>query len=302
MENKLEKIGFIGLGIMGKPMVRNLIKAGYAPVVFNRSRPAIDELVAEGALAADSAKDIAEKSDVVITMLPDTPDVEAVVAGENGILAGAYPGLLVIDMSTISPVATRRLAAEAEAKGMGMLDAPVSGGDKGAIAGTLSIMVGGKSEDFERAKPIFEAMGKTIVHCGAVGSGQIVKACNQVVVALVIEAVSEALVLGSKAGVDPDVILQVLSGGLAQTRVMDLRGPTMIKHDFAPGFKARLHRKDLNIILQTAREYGVNLPVSTLVDQLFADLVEKGKGELDHSALLTVIEELSDHSIVKSET
>jgi len=298
MENKPEKIGFIGLGIMGKPMVRNLIKSGYAPIVFNRSQAAIDELSAEGAIAAASIKETVEKSDVVITMLPDTPDVEAVVSGENGILTVASEGLLFIDMSTISPVATRKLAAEVEAKGVKMLDAPVSGGDKGAIAGTLSIMVGGSVEDFERASPIFEAMGKTVVHCGAIGSGQIVKACNQIVVALVIEAVSEALVLGSKAGVDPEIILQVLSGGLAQTKVMDLRGPTMLRHNFAPGFKARLHRKDLSIILQTAREYGVALPVSALVDQMFTNLVEHGKGDLDHSALLTVIEELSNHSIV----
>lgn len=298
MESTNEKIGFIGLGIMGKPMVRNLINAGFSPVIFNRSRGAAAELAAEGAIAAGSAKDVAEKSRIVITMLPDTPDVEAVVLGEKGVLAGAHKGLLLIDMSTISPVATRQIASEAEKHGVKMLDAPVSGGDKGAIAGTLSIMVGGAAEDFERAKPVFEAMGKTIVHCGEIGAGQIVKACNQIVVALVIEAVSEALVLGSKAGVKPEKILQVLSGGLAQNRVMDLRGPTMIEHNFAPGFKARLHRKDLKIILQTAREYGVALPVSALVDQMFTNLVEHGKGDLDHSALLTVIEELSNHSIV----
>jgi 2-hydroxy-3-oxopropionate reductase len=298
MENfKNEKIGFIGLGIMGKPMVRNLLKTGYSPIVYNRSQDSIDEMTAEGATAANSAKEVAEKSDVVITMLPDTPDVEAVVLGENGVLAGARKELLLIDMSSISPVVTREIASEAEKKGVKMLDAPVSGGDKGAIAGTLSIMVGGEAEDFTRARPIFEAMGKTIVHCGPVGSGQIVKACNQIVVALVIEAVSEALVLGSKAGVKAEIILQVLSGGLAQTRVMDLRGPTMIEHNFAPGFKARLHRKDLNIILQTAREYGVALPVSEIVEQMFTNLVEHGKGDLDHSALLTVIEELSNHAV-----
>lgn len=297
--NELKKIGFIGLGIMGKPMVRNLLKAGYTPIVFNRSQSAIDELVSEGAIAATSAKEVTEKSDVVITMLPDTPDVEAVVLGENGVLAGAREGLLLIDMSSISPVVTRKIALEAEKKGVKMLDAPVSGGDKGAIAGTLSIMVGGEPEDFERAKPIFEAMGKTIVLCGAIGSGQIVKACNQIVVALVIEAVSEALVLGSKAGVKPEIIVQVLSGGLAQNRVMDLRGQTMIEHNFTPGFKAKLHRKDLNIILQTAQEYGVALPVSEMVEQMFTNLVENGKGDLDHSSLLTVIEELSNHSIAK---
>lgn len=292
-----QKIGFIGLGIMGKPMVRNLLKAGFSPIVFNRSQSAIDELVSEGATSANSAKEVAEKSDIVITMLPDTPDVEAVVLGENGVLAGANEGLLLIDMSSISPVVTRQIAAETEKKGVKMLDAPVSGGDKGAIAGTLSIMVGGEKSDFERAKPIFEAMGKTIVHCGAIGSGQTVKACNQIVVALVIEAVSEALVLGSKAGVKPEIIVQVLSGGLAQTKVMDLRGQTMIEHNFAPGFKAKLHRKDLNIILQTALEYGVSLPVSEIVEKMFTNLVENDKGDLDHSALLTVIEELSNHSI-----
>ena len=292
-----ENIGFIGLGIMGKPMVRNLLKAGYIPRVYNRSQAAVGELVAEGASAASSAKNVGEESDIVITMLPDSPDVEAVVLGENGVLEGAKEGLLLIDMSTISPVVTRKVAAELGKAGVRMLDAPVSGGDKGAIAGTLSIMVGGDTKDFERALPVFEAMGKTIRHCGPVGSGQVVKACNQIVVALVIEAVSEALVLGSKAGVSPDVILEVLSGGLAQNRVMDLRGPTMVKHDFKPGFKARLHRKDMGIILETAREFGVALPVSALVDQMFTHLVASGKGDLDHSALLLGIEELSNHSI-----
>ena len=198
---------------------------------------------------------------------------------------------------SISPVATRRLASELGNRNVRMLDAPVSGGDKGAIAGTLSIMAGGDASDFERVRPVFESLGKTIVHCGEIGSGQLVKACNQIVVALVIEAVSEALVLGSKAGVQPGVILEVLGGGLAQNRVMELRGPTMVQHNFQPGFKARLHRKDLNIILQTAREYGVTLPVSAIVDQMFTNLIERGKGDLDHSALLTVVEEMSNHSI-----
>lgn len=297
MERGMENIGFIGLGIMGKPMVRNLLKAGYVPLIYNRSRTAVDELAAEGARAANSSKEVAEQSDIVITMLPDSPDVEAVVLGTNGILEGAHEGLLLIDMSTISPVVTKRIAVELEKAGTKMLDAPVSGGDKGAIAGTLSIMAGGDVNDFERATPVFEAMGKTIRHCGPVGSGQVVKACNQIVVALVIEAVSEAMVLGSKAGVDPEVIMQVLSGGLAQNRVLDLRGPTMIDHDFTPGFKARLHRKDMGIILETAREFGVTLPVSALVDQMFTNLVASGYGDLDHSSLLLVIEELSNHSI-----
>ena len=297
METAKERIGFIGLGIMGKPMARNLINAGFTLCVHNRSRGSVEELVGEGAAPASSPRAVAENSDIVITMLPDTPDVESAVSGQNGILAGAHEGLLVVDMSTISPVATRRLASELGNRNVRMLDAPVSGGDKGAIAGTLSIMAGGDASDFERVRPVFESLGKTIVHCGEIGSGQIVKACNQIVVALVIEAVSEALVLGSKAGVQPGVILEVLGGGLAQNRVMELRGPTMVQHNFQPGFKARLHRKDLNIILQTAREYGVALPVSAIVDQMFTNLIEYGKGDLDHSALLTVVEEMSNHSI-----
>jgi len=296
MENKKHQIGFIGLGIMGKPMVKNLIKAGYEPIVFNRRPAPVDELIVEGARSGTSAKNVAEQSDVVITMLPDTPDVESVVLGADGIVEGARPGLLLIDMSTISPVVTRQIASQVHAKNARMLDAPVSGGDKGAVSGTLSIMVGGEKADFEEAMPIFEAMGKTIVHCGDIGSGQIVKACNQVVVAIVIEAVSEALTLGSAAGVVPEVIVKVLSGGLAQTRVMDLRGPTMIRHDFEPGFKARLHLKDLKIILGTADKYGVKLPVTNIVEKMFTDLVERGRGDLDHSALLTVIEEMSKSS------
>ena len=295
-----ERIGFIGLGIMGKPMARNLLKAGYRLTVFNRSQPAVEELVAEGAAGAASAREVAEQSDIVITMLPDSPDVESVVLGPGGVIEGVHEGLMLVDMSTISPAVAKRIAARVSEQGVHMLDAPVSGGDKGALAGTLSIMVGGDEADVKRAWPIFEVLGKTITHCGPNGTGQTVKACNQVVVALVIEAVSEALVLGSKAGVRPSVILQVLGGGLAQNRVMELRGPAMIQHRFEPGFKARLHRKDLGIILQTAHDYGVVLPVTALVDQMFTALVESGKGELDHSALLTVIETLSDHSISTS--
>lgn len=282
---------------MGKPMAGNLLKAGFDVVVQSRSQGSVDEVVSNGASSAGSPKEVAEQCGVVITMLPDSPDVEVVVSGENGLLDGFGQGSMIIDMSTISPVVTRRLADVAAKKGVKMLDAPVSGGDKGAIAGTLSIMAGGDAEDFEKAKPFFEVLGKTIVHCGPVGAGQTVKACNQVVVAIVLEAISEAFVLGSKAGVDPKIILEVLSGGLAQTRAMDLRGPTMIEHNFEPGFRSRLHRKDMNIIMQTAKEYGAVLPVSALVDQMFTTLVETGKGDSDHSALLTVIEGLSDHSI-----
>ena len=287
------RIGFIGLGIMGKPMARNLLKAGYALTVFNRSRPAVDELIAAGARPAASLREVAEQSDAVITMLPDSPDVEGVVMGESGVLAGARAGLLLIDMSTISPLVTRRLAAEAQQRGVQMLDAPVSGGEEGAIAGTLSIMVGGDVFGFERARPIFETLGTTITYCGPSGAGQTAKACNQVAVALIIAAVSEALVLGTKAGVAPEIILQVLGGGLAQNRVLELRGPNMIRHRFEPGGKARFHRKDLGIVLDIARAYGVSLPTTAVVDQLFAALIAAGRGDWDHSALMTVIEALS---------
>ena len=293
-------IGFIGLGIMGKPMARNLMKAGYQLVVYNRSPGPMNELAAEGARTASNAREVAEQSNVVITMLPDSPQVQEVMTGENVVLAGAKANTLVIDMSTISPVVTQQLAQAAQARGVHMLDAPVSGGDVGAQQGTLSIMVGGSSEDFERAKPLFEVLGKTIVHVGGTGAGQVVKACNQVVVALTIEAVSEALVLGSKAGVDPAVIIQVLSGGLAANRVMEMRGPNFLQHNFQPGFKIALHEKDLGIALATGHEYGVPLPVTAIVDQMLQALKVRGQGEQDHSALLTLIEDWAQHRIGES--
>jgi len=292
-----ERIGFIGVGIMGRPMVKNLVKAGYAVTIFDVVPAAVEALTNDGVPAAASSKEVASSSDVVITMLPEDRHVEAAILGDNGVFAGSRPGQLVIDMSTISPVVSRRIADEGARRQVRVLDAPVSGGDAGAIAGTLSIMVGGDAADFETAKPIFEAMGKTITHCGPHGAGQVVKACNQIVVALTIEAVSEALVLGSKAGVDPAVILQVLSGGLAGNKVMEVRRSNFLNHDFAPGFKIKLHRKDLGIILATAREYGVALPVTALVNEMFTTLVNDGKAELDHSALLGLLEGLSGHVI-----
>ncbi len=293
-------IGFIGIGIMGKPMARNLMKAGYQLVVYNRTPGPMNELAAEGARAASNPGAVAEQSDVVITMLPDSPQVQEVMTGEHGVLAGARAGTLVIDMSTISPVVTQQLAQAAQARGVRMLDAPVSGGDVGAQQGTLSIMVGGSAEDFEQAKPLFEVLGKIIVHVGGTGAGQVVKACNQIVVALTIEAVSEALVLGSKAGVDPSVILRVLSGGLAANRVMEVRGPNFLQHNFQPGFKIALHHKDLGIALAAGREYGVSLPVTAIVDQMLQALKLRGQGEQDHSALLTLIEDWAQHRIAES--
>ncbi len=300
------RIGFIGLGIMGKPMARNLLRAGYPLVVHNRSRPAVEELAADGAETAGNPREVAERSDVVITMLPDSPDVERVVSGGNGnpddaLLAGCSPGMLLIDMSTISPVVARTLAQEARERGVGMLDAPVSGGDVGARQATLSIMVGGAREDFDRAIPIFQRLGKTITYVGESGAGQVVKACNQIVVALTIEAVSEALVLGSKAGVDPAIIIQVLSGGLAGNKVMEVRGPNFLKHDFTPGFKIALHDKDLGIALAAGHEYGVPLPVTAIVEQMLTTLRSHGQGEQDHSALLTLIEEAARHRIGASQ-
>jgi 2-hydroxy-3-oxopropionate reductase len=292
-----DRIGFIGLGIMGKPMAHNLLKAGFPVIVHNRHQEVTDELVAAGATAGALPRDIAASCDVLITMLPASPQVEEVLVGPGGVIEGAHAGLTVIDMSTISPIVTRTLADRLAAHGIAMLDAPVSGGDKGAIAGTLSIMVGGEEDTFKRCLPIFEALGKTIVHVGGNGAGQVVKACNQIVVALIIEAVSEALVLGSRAGVDPAKILQVLNGGLAANRVIELRGASMLAHDFAPGGRIKTHHKDLGIILELGRMYGVSLPVTALVDQMFASLETRGRGELDHSAILTYIEDLAGHRI-----
>ena len=292
-----EKVGFIGLGVMGRPMARNLVQAGHDLVVLNRSREAMDELAGQGAQTAQSPREVAEESDVVITMLSDSPQVKEVVAGEDGVLEGAKEGSLVVDMSTISPVVSQELAREAGERGVGILDAPVSGGDVGAQQGTLSIMVGGNREDFERARPLFEVVGKTVVHCGEAGAGQVVKAANQIVVALTIEAVSEALVLGSKAGVDPATIIEVLSGGLAANKVMEVRGPNFLEHNFEPGFRIDLHYKDLGIALAAAREYGVSLPVTAIVSQMLEALRMKGQGGQDHSAILTLIEDLAQHRI-----
>jgi len=290
-------IGFIGLGIMGKPMAHNLLKAGFPLVVQNRHQEITDEFLAAGARAGTRPRDIAASCDVVITMLPGPTQVEGVLVGPGGIIEGAHAGLVVIDMSTIAPVVASTLAARLAEYGITLLDAPVSGGDAGAMAGILSIMVGGDEETFKRCMPIFVALGKTIVHVGASGAGQVVKACNQIVVALVIEAVSEALVLGSKAGVDPAKILQVLGGGLAANRVMELRGASMLAHDFTPGGRVRFHHKDLGFALEMARRYGVSLPATALVDQMLASLEVRGRGDLDHSALLTYLEDLASYRI-----
>jgi 2-hydroxy-3-oxopropionate reductase len=293
-----EKVGFIGLGIMGRPMAKNLMEAGYELVVHNRSPEKAEELAEEGnATAAGSTREVAEACDIVITMLPDSPDVEAVVAGEGGVLEGIRDGALLVDMSTISPVVTEELSEKVREKGASMLDAPVSGGDVGAIEGALSIMVGGSEEDFERARPLFDVMGKVATHVGPTGAGQVVKACNQIVVALTIEAVSEALVLGSKGGVLPEKLVEALSGGLAGSAVMEAKKEKFFSHDFEPGFRIELHHKDLGIALAAGREYGVALPVTAIVDQMLEASKAKGRGDRDHSALLTLLEEAAQHEI-----
>lgn len=294
-----ERIGFIGIGIMGKPMCRNLLKAGYELVIHNRSQTNVDELLAETDKVTNAAtpREVAEQVDVVITMLPDSPDVKQVVYGDSGLLEAMGQGKLLIDMSTIAPATSIEIHAAMVARGASALDAPVSGGDKGAIAGTLSIMVGGSAADFDHAYGIFEGVGQTIVHVGGPGAGQMVKACNQIVVAINYAAVSEALVLGSKAGVDPAKIIEVLNGGLAASRVLEMRGATMAAHQFEPGFRINLHRKDLGIVNETGKAYNVPLPVTSVVTQLFESVVAAGNGDLDHSALVTAIEDLAHHKV-----
>ena len=287
------KIGFVGLGIMGTPMVKNLLNAGYELVVHDLNRDAVRNLVAAGAEPANSPKEIAQKSQVIITMLPDSPHVEAVALGPNGLIEGVSVGDYYLDMSSIAPSTAIKVAEEMAAVGVKCLDAPVSGGDVGAINATLSIMVGGDEAVFDEMQPIFQALGKTITLCGKNGAGQTVKACNQIQVAANFVGLAEALVLGAKAGVDPAIIVEVLSGGYAQTRVMDVRGMRIVHGDFEPGFKSRFHFKDLNIIMKTGNDYGVPLPVTSLMHELFAAMMAAGRGDMDHSGIITVLEDLA---------
>lgn len=294
-------IGFIGLGIMGKPMARNLLKAGYSLVVHNRSRAAADELSQEGAKVATRSQDVASQSEVVITMLPDSPDVELVYAGGQGVFAGARPGTLLIDMSSISPVVARKLANQAERRGYDMLDAPVSGGEAGAISATLSIMIGGKAPSVERAMPIFQTLGKNIVHVGDAGAGQVTKAANQMVVGTTIAIVSEALVLAAKAGVDPAKVRQALLGGFAQSKILEAHGQRMLEHNFTPGFRIRLHDKDMKIALAAGAEYGVPLMVTSQVAQIMTAMKSMGHGELDHSGIVKFVEALAKIELPQQE-
>ena len=290
-------IGFIGLGIMGKPMARHLLKAGYPLVVHNRSRAVVDELSQEGAQAAANAQEAAARSEVVVTMLPDSPDVELVYAGEHGVFAGVKSGSLLIDMSSISPVVTRKLAATAKTLGCDMLDAPVSGGEAGAIGATLSIMIGGAAAAVERAMPIFQKLGKNIVHVGDAGAGQVTKAANQMVVGSTIAIVGEALVLAAKAGVDPAKVRQALLGGFAQSKILEAHGQKMLERNFKPGFRIRLHEKDMKIALATGSEYGVPLMVTGVVGQMMTAMKGLGHGDLDHSGLVKYVETLAKQEL-----
>lgn len=293
----MTELGFIGLGIMGKPMASHLVKAGHTVHVCDLAEESVKHLCSLGAKACSCCKEIAQKSDIIFIMVPDTPDVEAVLFGAEGVAEGLKPGSIVVDMSSISPIATKEFAKRLAAMGVKMLDAPVSGGQVGAENATLSIMVGGPVDEFNQIKPYFERMGKNIVHIGDHGDGQTCKVANQIVVALTIEAVGEALLFASKAGADPAKVRAALLGGFAQSRILELHGERMIKHNFNPGFRIRLHQKDLNLALESARSMGLSLPNTSLAQELFNAVAAHGGSDLDHSAMVLALEKLANHAI-----
>ncbi|HEY2982011.1 MAG TPA: NAD(P)-binding domain-containing protein [Anaerolineales bacterium] len=292
------KVGYIGLGLMGKSIARNILKAGFPLVVHNRSRAALDELVAEGARAADSPAQVAAQVDVIFTNLPDTPDVEKVVLGSKGILEGAHAGLIYIDNSTIKPAAARTIAAELAKKGVSALDAPVSGGDIGARNATLTVMVGGEAAALEKAMPVLQAMSKSVTHVGEAGAGQVAKAANQIMVAAQMVAMGELLVFAKKAGVDPRKVVEAIKGGAAQCWTLDVKPPRLFDGNRSPGFKAHMQLKDLKIVLDTAREYGMPVPSTEENTKLYQQMIDMHMGELDNSAVVGVIEELAGVKIV----
>ncbi len=293
------KIGFIGLGIMGKPMAKNLLKAGYPLVVYDVNPAPVKELAAAGAEAASSAKEVAQKTDVVITMLPNSPHVKAAVIGPNGVLEGTKPGMIIVDMSSIAPLAAREVATKAAEKGVEMLDAPVSGGEPKAIDGTLSIMVGGKKEIFEKCQGFLSKMGTSVVLCGNVGAGNTTKLANQIIVALNIAAMSEALVLGAKAGVNPETIFTAIRGGLAGSAVLEAKVPMVLSGNFKPGFRIELHIKDLANAMDTAHELGVPLPLTSQVMEIMQALKVEGKAGNDHSGIVQFYEKLAKIEVRK---
>jgi len=297
----MAQIGFVGLGIMGRPMSRNLLKAGYSVVVYDVVAAAVADVVQSGATSASSGKDAAAQSDVIVTMLPDGPDVEAAVLGAEGILEGAKPGSVVVDMSSISPIVAQKVAAACEAKGVDFVDAPVSGGEPKAIEGTLAIMVGGKPGVFERVKPILERLGSSVTLTGAVGAGNVTKLANQIMVACNIAAMGEALVLATKAGLDPEVVFNAVKGGLAGSTVLNAKAPMVIARNFKPGFRIRLHQKDLRNALLAAGSLKVSLPMTSMVQQTLIALMNEGKGDLDHSAIVNFIEDMAGVETKKPE-
>jgi 2-hydroxy-3-oxopropionate reductase len=288
-----QTVGMIGLGIMGRPMTKNLIKAGLPVVVHSRSQGPVEELVGAGAKRGSSPKDVAAQVDVLITMLPNSPEVEEVALGKDGIIEGARRGLLFLDMSTISPIVSQRVGKALAGKGVRMLDAPVSGGEKGAIDAALSIMVGGEKADFEAALPIFQALGKTITHLGPLGAGGFTKLANQIIVAVNLTALGEALTLAKKAGLDRALTLKALSGGLAGSKCLEQKTPNYVAGTYNPGFKIDLHFKDLGLIMESGRALGVPLPCTAIVQELFNAMRVKGRGGLDHSGVITLLEELA---------
>ena len=294
-----EQIGFVGLGIMGKPMARNLMKAGYELTVYDIVGEAVEELATEGARAASSSSEVAEKTDKIITMLPDSADSERAVLGPGGVLEGARPNSVIIDMSSIAPSMSQKIFAECATKDVEMLDAPVSGGEPGAINATLAIMVGGKQEVFDQCFDLLKTMGGNVVLTGDVGAGNTTKLANQIIVAANIEALSEAMVLAQKAGVDPERVFNAIRGGLAGSAVMEAKAPMMLDRNFRAGFRIRLHQKDLRNVLQTAQELNVPLPVTALVQQMLGSLVNDGDQELDHAAILHFVEKLAGVEVKK---
>jgi 2-hydroxy-3-oxopropionate reductase len=295
----VQRIGFIGLGIMGRPMAKNILSKGFPLAVYNRSAAAVEDLAQQGAQSCQSSREVAERSDVILTCLPDSPDVEQVILGPHGVLEGAKPGSIIADMSTIAPQVSIHIAEEAVKKGVQMLDAPVSGGDRGAIAGTLSIMVGGPKMAFDACLDIFQAMGTKIVHVGDVGAGGYTKLANQIMVALQLEAMAEGLVLGAKAGVDPVLMVEAIGAGLARCGVLEVRAPTVLEGNFNPGFMIRLHLKDLRLALEAGHALGVPLPVTAVVREMYNALQVAGKGDRDHSAIILLLEDLAKVQVRK---
>jgi 2-hydroxy-3-oxopropionate reductase len=293
----MTELGFIGLGIMGKPMAGHLVKAGHTVHVCDVVEEPMTYLCSLGAKGCSCCKEVAQRSEMIFIMVPDTPDVEAVLFGTDGLTQGLKPGSIVVDMSSISPIATKEFAKRLAAIDVKMLDAPVSGGQVGAENATLSIMVGGPPDVFEKVKPYFELMGKNIVHIGGHGDGQTCKVANQIVVALTIEAVAEALLFSAKAGADPAKVRAALLGGFAHSRILELHGERMIQRTFNPGFRIRLHQKDLNLALQAARSMGLSLPNTATAQELFNAVAAQGGSDLDHSAMVLALEKLANHTI-----